>query len=234
MLGNKRRRGAVACLNAMLFSLLFAVDRKPSREAFEREALPHLEAMYSVALRLTRNERDAEDLVQDAVLRAWRFFHRFEAGTNCKAWLLKILHNAFVNKYRRRVREREIAQVMEHDDEGAALLSQAAADAARDPERAVLEGMLSDDVKRALDAVPEDFRLAVVLCDLEELSYKEIADVMDCPVGTVMSRLHRGRRLLQAQLRAYAAQHGIGGESAPSSGADVIPLRPTAPTGGVS
>src|SRR5262249_14807641 len=154
-----------------------------------------------------------------------------EPGTNCKAWLLKILHNAFVNKYRRRVREREISTVMEHDEQGAALLSQAAADAARDPERTVLEGMLSDDVKRALDAVPEDFRLAVVLCDLEELSYKEIADIMECPVGTVMSRLHRGRRLLQVQLRTYAATQGIGEATAAEAPvANVIPLRP--PTGG--
>jgi RNA polymerase sigma-70 factor (ECF subfamily) len=208
--------------------MLFSIDRKPTREAFEREALPHLDAMYSVALRLTRNERDAEDLVQDAVLRGWRFFHRFEAGTNCKAWLLKILHNAFINKYRRRVREREIAASIENEDEGTTLLSQSVADAARDPERVILDGMLSDDVKRALDAVPEDFRLAVVLCDLEELSYKEIADVMECPVGTVMSRLHRGRKLLAAQLLKYAAAQGIGpgaGAEPEAPAANVIPLR---------
>ena len=201
-------------------------DQRPTREAFEREALPHLDARYGVALRLTRNERDAEDLVQDAVLRGWRFFHRFESGTNCKAWLLKILHNAFVNKYRRRLREREIATTLEATEDSAPMLSQGAADAARDPERVILEGMLSDDVRRALAAVPEDFRMAVVLCDLEEMSYKDIAEIMDCPVGTVMSRLHRGRRLLQAELRGYAAAQGIG--VAASGGAElaaVIPLR---------
>ena len=106
------------------------------------------------------------------------------------------------------------------------LLSQGAADAARDPERVILEGMLSDDVRRALAAVPEDFRMAVVLCDLEEMSYKDIAEIMDCPVGTVMSRLHRGRRLLQAELRAYAAAQGIGRPAAEAAElAAVIPLR---------
>lgn len=221
--------------------MLFSLDRKPTREAFDREALPHLEAVYSVALRLTRNDKDAEDLVQDTLLRAFRFFHRFEPGTNCKAWLLKILHNTFVNKYRRRVRDREIATALEVTEESAPMLSQGAADQAKDPERMMLEGMLSDDVKRALDAVPEDFRLAVVLCDLEDLTYKEIAEVMECPVGTVMSRLHRGRRQLQERLREYAAEQGIGlaagqgpqgqgqgpqGEEGAAASAAVIPLRP--------
>jgi RNA polymerase sigma-70 factor (ECF subfamily) len=205
---------------------------QPTRRAFEEEALPHLEPLYSVALRLTRNQRDAEDLVQDTVLRGFRFFHRFEPGTNCKAWLFKILHNTFVNKYRRRVREREVAGTLEASGGVGPMFSQEAVDASRDPERAILDGMLSDDVRRALDAIPEEFRLAVVLCDLEELSYREIADVMECPIGTVMSRLHRGRRLLQAQLRAYAQAQGIGGEPSPAAGQieseKVIPF----PTGG--
>jgi RNA polymerase sigma-70 factor (ECF subfamily) len=201
--------------------MIFGSHKERSRREFEKEALPHLEALYSVGLRMTRNQRDAEDLVQDTVLRAFRFFHRFEPGTNCKAWLLKILHNTFVNKYRRRVREREIAGSIEAAGGLGSTVSEGALQAARDPERAILEGMLSDDVRRALDALPEDFRLAVVLCDLEELSYKEIADVMECPVGTVMSRLHRGRRLLQEALRAYAAEHGIGEGAADN----VIPLR---------
>ena len=223
--------------------MLFQSQAKRSREAFEKEALPHLDALYAVGLRLTRNERDAEDLVQDTILRGFRFFDRFEAGTNCKAWLFKILHNTFINKYRRRVREREVAGSIEAEGGAGPTLSVDALDEARDPERRLLEaldGLLSEDVKRALDAIPEDFRLAVVLCDLEELSYKEIAEVMDCPVGTVMSRLHRGRRLLQDKLRDYAAARGIGvgeGEAekggglgggvggGAKAGADVIPLR---------
>lgn len=206
--------------------MLFGAQRH-SQKAFEKEALPHLDALYAVGLRLTRNERDAEDLVQDTLLRGYRFFHRFEAGTNCKAWLFKILHNTFVNKYRRRVREREIAGTIEAEGGVGPVLSQGALDASRDPERVILDGMLSDDVRRALDALPEDFRLAVILCDLEEMSYKEIADIMECPVGTVMSRLYRGRRLLQEQLLRYAAEHGIGpGAAADKAGAEVIPLRP--------
>lgn len=212
--------------------MLFGAQSQ-SQKVFEKEALPHLDALYAVGLRLTRNERDAEDLVQDTLLRGYRFFHRFEAGTNCKAWLFKILHNTFVNKYRRRVREREITGAIEAEGGVGPMLSQGALDASRDPERVILDGMLSDDVRRALDALPEDFRLAVILCDLEELSYKEIADVMDCPVGTVMSRLYRGRRLLQEQLLRYAAEHGIGPgaadadrkATAKAAGAEVIPLR---------
>jgi RNA polymerase sigma-70 factor (ECF subfamily) len=218
---------------------MLLLGRKQSRRTFEKEALPHLDALYAVGLRLTRNERDAEDLVQDTILRAWRFFDRFEPGTNCKAWLFKILHNTFVNKYRRRVRERELAASIQAEGGVGPVLSHEQLEASRDPERAILDGVLSDDVRRALDALPEDFRLAVVLCDLEELSYKEIADVMDCPVGTVMSRLYRGRRLLQGELRKYAAEQGIGIEkvaeadsSSPSEMADVIPLRRGAVSGG--
>jgi RNA polymerase sigma-70 factor (ECF subfamily) len=201
--------------------MLFASDRR--RRAFEEEALPHLPSLYAVALRLTRNERDAEDLVQDAMVRGLRFFHRFEPGTNCKAWLFKILHNTFVNRYRRRSREREVAGSIEAADGVGPVLSQEALDAARDPERAILDGILSDDVQRALAALPDEFRMAVLLCDLEELSYREIADVMDCPVGTVMSRLHRGRRLLQAALRSYAGERGIG-DAAQLPVTEVIPF----------
>jgi RNA polymerase sigma-70 factor (ECF subfamily) len=216
--------------------MFFAGEKKRIRRAFEEEALPHLDALYAVALRLTRNDRDAEDLVQDTILRGFRFFHRFETGTNCKAWLFKILHNTFVNKYRRRLREREVAGSLEASEGLGVLFSQGRLDESRDPERVILDGGaggsdperrgLSDDVQRALDGIPEDFRLAVLLCDLEELSYREIADIMDCPVGTVMSRLHRGRRLLQAALRGYAAEQGIGAEPASDGGgAQVIPIR---------
>src|SRR5437773_873793 len=116
----------------------------PTRAQFEKEALPHLDALYGVALRLARHERDAEDLVQDTMLRAFRFFHRFEPGTNCKAWLFKILHNTFVNKYRRRAREREIAGSIEATGGAGPTVSQGALDASRDPERVILEAMLSD------------------------------------------------------------------------------------------
>ena len=186
------------------------------RTEFEREALPHLDALYGTAMRLTRNPRDAEDLVQDALLRAYRFWGQFEPGTNCKAWLFRILTNTFINRYHKNRRDTELAkQVHADEDVAETVVSASAQDRSRDPEAAIVRGMLSDDVLKALDSLPTDFRLAVVLCDLQELSYKEIAEVMDCPVGTVMSRLFRGRRLLQKQLRGYAISEGVlKGESA--------------------
>jgi RNA polymerase sigma-70 factor (ECF subfamily) len=175
------------------------------RNDFEREALSHVDALLGTALRLTRNERDAEDLVQDALLRAYRFWHRFEQGTHCKAWLFKILTNTFITRYHKERREHEIAEDAATQD----IITHEAAESTRDPEGALASRMFSDDVQRALEAVPTDFRLAVILCDIEEFSYKEIADIMECPVGTVMSRLYRGRRLLQRTLHDYAVEQGI-------------------------
>lgn len=192
------------------------------RETFEAEALVHLDSLYGTGLRMTRDPRDAEDLVQDTVLAAYRFYHRFEPGTNIKAWLFKILTNTFINKYRKRVREREIRDIIDKEDMPS-LMSEDVAEKSRDPEAAITGALLSDDVKKALDAVPYDYRMAVVLCDLEDFSYKEIADIMDCPVGTVMSRLHRGRRLLQKELREYAIKEGIV-KREPEQEAAVIPF----------
>jgi RNA polymerase sigma-70 factor (ECF subfamily) len=184
--------------------------RKTNRREFEQIALPHLDVMYGVAYRLTRNAGDAEDLVQDAVLRAYRFWHTFERDSNCKAWLLKILTNTFLNKYQKRKREREVLGQAAHEQAATdGVLVHEKSLAQRDPEGVLVDRMLSDDVARALTEVPPDFRVAVVLCDIEGLSYKEIAEVMECPVGTVMSRLYRGRRLLQKSLFDYAVQQGI-------------------------
>lgn len=178
------------------------------RREFEALALPHLDGLYAAALRLTKNPRDAEDLVQDAMLRAYRFFDKFERGTNIKAWLYKILTNTFINRYRRNTKERNIVED-ERDSVQDRLVSRDAADAAENPERAYLDRVLSDDVLRAIDAVPVDFRLAVILADLQDFSYKEIAEILDVPVGTVMSRLFRGRRLLQKLLAEYATASGV-------------------------
>jgi RNA polymerase sigma-70 factor (ECF subfamily) len=182
--------------------------RKLRRE-FEDQALPHLDALYGTALRLTRNERDAEDLVQDVVLRAYRYWSKFEQGTNCKAWMFKILTNTFINRYHARRRDQEM--VLQASDEAATqdILSHEVREASRDPEGAIASRLLSDDVVRALETLPADFRIAVLLSDVEEFSYKEIADIMECPVGTVMSRLYRGRRLLQRALHDYAVEQGI-------------------------
>jgi RNA polymerase sigma-70 factor (ECF subfamily) len=193
-------------------------EARKLRRQFEDDALPHLNALYGVALRLTRNPRDAEDLVQDTVLRAYRYWHKFERGTNCKAWLFKILTNTFINRYHRTKRDRDhLASVRptwphSYGDEEAAtqdILSHEVTEASRDPEGALASRLLSDDVIRALEALPPEFRLAVLLCDVEEFSYKEIAEIMECPVGTVMSRLFRGRRLLQRSLHDYAVEQGI-------------------------
>jgi len=179
-----------------------------TRQEFEALALPHLDGLYAAALRLAKNPRDAEDLVQDAVLRAYRFFDKFERGTNIKAWLYKILTNTFINRYRRVTKERNIVED-ERDSVQDRLVSRDAADQAENPERAYFDRLLSDDVLRAIDAVPVDFRIAVILADLQDFSYKEIADILEVPVGTVMSRLFRGRRLLQKQLAEYAAASGV-------------------------
>ncbi len=181
--------------------------KRPSRTDFEGEALPHLPALYAAATRMTRNERDAEDLVQDTMLRAYRFFDTFEAGTNCKAWLFRILTNAFCNRYREREREHEILAEAESSD---ANVEQFVGGAdGRDTEGALLGKMVSADVEKALASVPQDFRVAVILADLEDFSYKEIAEIMNCPAGTVMSRLYRGRKILQGLLRDYAIEQGI-------------------------
>ena len=180
-----------------------------TRGEFEELALKHLDPLYAAALRLTKNDRDAEDLVQDTFLRAYRFFDKFERGTNMKAWLLKILTNTFINRYRRSVKERNIVEGSERDAVHERFVSREAAEYAANPEQYFFDRLLSDDVLKAVDALPIDFRLVVILADLQEFSYKEIAEILDVPVGTVMSRLYRGRRLLQKALAGYAVLSGV-------------------------
>src|SRR5712664_42262 len=180
-----------------------------SKQEFETLALSHLDPLYSAALRLTKNERDAEDLVQDTCMRAFRFFDKFERGTNMKAWLFKILTNTFINRYRRKVKERNVVEGSERDAVHERFISRDATDFAANPEQYLFDRLLSDDVLRAIDGLPINFRLVVILADLQEFSYKEIAEILDCPVGTVMSRLFRGRKLLQKTLREYALGQGV-------------------------
>jgi RNA polymerase sigma-70 factor (ECF subfamily) len=180
-----------------------------TRNEFEGLALKHVDPLYSAALRLTKNERDAEDLVQDTFLRAYRFFDKFERGTNIKAWLFKILTNTFINRYRRTVKERSIVEGSEREAVHERFISREASDYASNPEQFFFDRLLSDDVLRAVDALPIDFRMVVILADLQEFSYKEIAEILDVPVGTVMSRLYRGRRLLQKALAGYAVVSGV-------------------------
>ena len=180
-----------------------------TKQEFEALALAHLDPLFSAALRLTKNERDAEDLVQDTCMRAYRFFDKFERGTNIKAWLFKILTNTFINRYRRKVKERSVVEGSEREAVHERFVSRDATDFAANPEQYFFDRLLSDDVLRSIDALPIDFRLVVILADLQEFSYKEIAEILECPVGTVMSRLFRGRKLLQRTLREYAAGQGV-------------------------
>ncbi|MHB8418133.1 MAG: sigma-70 family RNA polymerase sigma factor [Myxococcales bacterium] len=184
-----------------------------TRREFEELALGHVDPLFSAALRLTRNERDAEDLVQDTFLRAYRFFDKFERGTNIKAWLFKILTNTFINRYRRRVKERSVVEGSEREAVHDRFMSRDATDYAANPEQYLFDRLLSDEVLRSIDNLPVDFRLVVILADLQEFSYREIAEILECPVGTVMSRLYRGRKLLQKSLSVYAHEMGIGAEA---------------------
>ena len=180
---------------------------KQKRSEFERQALVHLDSLYGAAYRLTRNARDAEDLVQDSLLRAYRFWDSFQQDSNCKAWLLRIVTNTFINEYQRKKRSREIldAASAEQDATDGVLVQESAN---QSPAQRLLAHSVSDDVQRALEQLPDDFRTAVILCDMQGLSYKEIAEIMQCPVGTVMSRLFRGRKLLAAALREFAVAEG--------------------------
>jgi RNA polymerase sigma-70 factor (ECF subfamily) len=180
------------------------------KKRFQRDAVPLLDPLYAGALRMTRNPADAEDLVQETMMRAYRSFDRFEEGTNLKAWLFRIMTNAYINTYRKKQREpmkvshdeiedfdlyRELKQ---HDPQWDAT-----------PENIVLSNLVDTDIIEAIDDLPEQFRLAVVLSDVEGFSYAEMAEIMDVPLGTVMSRLHRGRKALQKRLWDIARDRGI-------------------------
>jgi RNA polymerase sigma-70 factor (ECF subfamily) len=182
---------------------------RQKRSEFERQAMVHVDALYGAAYRLTRNARDAEDLVQDSLLRAYKFWDSFQQDSNCKAWLLRIVTNTFINEYQRRKRSREVldAASAEQDATDGVLVQTSARDK-QSPDQALLQASVSDDVQRALESLPDDFRTAVILCDMQGLSYKEIAEIMETPVGTVMSRLFRGRKLLAAALREFAVAEG--------------------------
>ncbi|MAT18646.1 MAG: RNA polymerase subunit sigma [Leifsonia sp.] len=179
------------------------------RSQFEAQAIPFMDQLYAAALRMTRNPADASDLVQETFVKAFSAFARFEQGTNLKAWLYRILTNTFINTYRKNQRAPYQGTIDELEDwqlGSAESLTQGRI--TRSAEAEAIDHLPDSDVKEALNSIPEDFRLAVYLADVEGFSYQEIADIMKTPVGTVMSRLHRGRRLLRERLADYAAERG--------------------------
>lgn len=180
------------------------------KRRFQEEALPLLDSLYGGALRMTRNPADAEDLIQETMLRAYRSFDRFEPGTNLKAWLFRIMTNAYINTYRKKQREpQKVSQDEVEDFDLYRELKDHDPQFSVTPETIVLDGLVDSDITDAIEDLPEQFRLAVILSDVEGFSYAEMAEIMDVPMGTVMSRLHRGRKALQKRLWDLARDRGI-------------------------
>ena len=181
---------------------------EPRSWDFQSVAVPYIDALYNTALRMARNPEDAEDLVQETYFKAYKYYDKFTEGTNLKAWLFRILKNTFINSYRKK---QQVPPQNAFDDIEDAFEHQISSEAGGrlpSPEEAVLRDVLDEDVQEALDGLPEDYRMVVVLADLEDFSYQEIAEILDIPVGTVMSRLYRARRRLEAEMLTYARGHG--------------------------
>ncbi|WGD38670.1 sigma-70 family RNA polymerase sigma factor [Lysinibacter sp. HNR] len=183
-------------------------DQENSHKSFEEQALPFLDQLYGAALRMTKNTQDAQDLVQETFTKAFAAFKSFQEGTNLKAWLYRIMTNSYINTYRKRQREPFLRAIDELEDWQLGDAESTTSMGSRSAEAEAIDRMPESVVKNALNSISEDFRMVVYLADVEGFSYQEIADIMKTPVGTVMSRLHRGRRLLRDLLSDYAAEQG--------------------------
>ncbi len=183
---------------------------KRKQKDFNEEIIPHLDALYNFGLRLTSDPNDTEDLVQDTIVKAYRFFSSYEKGTNAKAWLFRILKNSYINNYRKKSKK---PQEVDYDEVSMFYETiRAERTETSDLEDKMFRELIDDDLSRALDKIPEDFRTVVLLCDVEDFTYEEIANMLDVPIGTIRSRLHRGRNLLKAELMDYAAKRGYVGD----------------------
>jgi RNA polymerase sigma-70 factor (ECF subfamily) len=193
----------------MVLPLVAVVSRgtRKKQAEFEAEALPHMDVLYNFALRTTGNENDARDLLQETYLRAYRFWDKYEKGTNIRAWLFRIMKNSYINRYRKETKEPDKVDYDEIEN----FYNTIRADSTdpNDLQEKLFGHLLGDEVTKALESLPDDFRTVVILCDIEGLTYEEIAEFVECPIGTVRSRLHRGRKLLQANLYEYAKKQGV-------------------------
>lgn len=180
---------------------------KLKQSEFEAEALPHMDVLYNFALRTTGNEDDARDLLQETYLKAYRFWDKYEKGTNIRAWLFRIMKNSYINRYRKETREPDTVDYADVENFYDSIRAESTD--TNDLQEKLFGGLLGDEVTSALKSLPEDFRTVVILCDIEGLTYEEIAEFIDRPIGTVRSRLHRGRKLLQGRLFEYAKQRGL-------------------------
>jgi len=192
------------------FSLAIMNPMKGLHSEFEKEAIPHTDILYNYALRMTGNADDAHDLLQETFLKAYRFWDKYEKGTNVRAWLFRIMKNTYINVYRKAVKEPDTVDYNDIQN-FYNIIREDSADA-NDLQEKLFGHLLDDDVTNALESLPEEFRTVVILCDIEGLTYEEIAEFVECPVGTVRSRLHRGRKLLYSKLFEYAKKRGFVGK----------------------
>ncbi|MBI3585859.1 MAG: sigma-70 family RNA polymerase sigma factor [Ignavibacteriales bacterium] len=190
----------------VLTAVLSRTTRKKHNE-FEQEALPHMDVLYNFALRTTGNEDDARDLLQETYLKAYRFWEKYEKGTNIRAWLFRIMKNSYINRYRKETKEPDKVDYDEIENFYNSIRAESTDP--NDLQQKLFGNLLGDEVAKALESLPEDFRTVVILSDIEGLTYEEIAEFVECPIGTVRSRLHRGRKLLQVTLYEYAKSQGM-------------------------